>query len=388
MRRTALKLTASMLLFCWLSFAAKAQVQPINVVTTAVPFLRISPDARSGGMGDLGVATSPDANSGLWNIGKVAFNESKGGISASYTPWLKQLVNDVYLTSIAGYYKFDENQALSSSLRYFSLGDIQFTDGTGQSIGSYRPREFGFDIGYSRKLSKQNGIGVALKYINSNLAGGTVTSGATYKAGNAVAADIAYYHDGKSDVGNGWTWGVALTNLGSKIAYTDNADQRDFIPANLGIGGTYNKNFNTQNKITVGIDINKLLVPTPPVEPYTQADLDNYRSQSVISSWFTSFTDAPGGFSEELKEFQVSLGAEYWYNNQFALRVGYFYEDKTKGNRRYFTMGLGLKYNLFGLNFSYLLPSGSGVNQNPLSNTLRFSIMFDLDGSSSSNAKE
>ena len=388
MRRTALKLTASMLLFCWLSFAAKAQVQPINVVTTAVPFLRISPDARSGGMGDLGVATSPDANSGLWNIGKVAFNESKGGISASYTPWLKQLVNDVYLTSIAGYYKFDENQALSSSLRYFSLGDIQFTDGTGQSIGSYRPREFGFDIGYSRKLSKQNGIGVALKYINSNLAGGTVTSGATYKAGNAVAADIAYYHDGKNDVGNGWTWGVALTNLGSKIAYTDNADQRDFIPANLGIGGTYNKNFNTQNKITVGIDINKLLVPTPPVEPYTQADLDNYRSQSVISSWFTSFTDAPGGFSEELKEFQVSLGAEYWYNNQFALRVGYFYEDKTKGNRRYFTMGLGLKYNLFGLNFSYLLPSGSGVNQNPLSNTLRFSIMFDLDGSSSSNAKE
>ena len=388
MRRTALKLTASMLLFCWLSFAAKAQVQPINVVTTAVPFLRISPDARSGGMGDLGVATSPDANSGLWNIGKVAFNESKGGISASYTPWLKQLVNDVYLTSIAGYYKFDENQALSSSLRYFSLGDIQFTDGTGQSIGSYRPREFGFDIGYSRKLSKQNGIGVALKYINSNLAGGTVTSGATYKAGNAVAADIAYYHDGKNDVGNGWTWGVALTNLGSKISYTDNADQRDFIPANLGIGGTYNKNFNTQNKVTFGIDINKLLVPTPPVEPYTQADLDNYRSQSVISSWFTSFADAPGGFSEELKEFQVSLGAEYWYNNQFALRVGYFYEDKTKGNRRYFTMGLGLKYNLFGLNFSYLLPSGSGVNQNPLSNTLRFSIMFDLDGSSSSNAKE
>ena len=386
MRRTALKLTASMLLFCWLSFAAKAQVQPINVVTTAVPFLRISPDARSGGMGDLGVATSPDANAGLWNIGKVVFNESKGGISASYTPWLKQLVNDVYLTSIAGYYKFDENQALSSSLRYFSLGDIQFTDGTGQSIGSYRPREFGFDIGYSRKLSKQNGIGVALKYINSNLAGGTVTSGATYKAGNAVAADIAYYHDGKNDVGNGWTWGAALTNLGSKISYTDNADQRDYIPANLGIGGTYNKNFNTQNKITVGIDINKLLVPTPPVEPYTQADLDNYRSQSVISSWFTSFTDAPGGFNEELKEFQVSLGAEYWYNNQFALRVGYFYEDKTKGNRRYFTMGLGLKYNLFGLNFSYLLPSGSGVNQNPLSNTLRFSIMFDLDGSSN-NAK-
>ena len=388
MRSTALKLTVVILLFCSLSTAVNAQsAQKLNVVTTAVPFLRISPDARSGGMGDIGVATSPDASSGLWNIGKVAFNQSKGGITATYTPWLKNLVNDVYLASLSGYYKFADNQAISGSLRYFSLGNIEFTDGAGQSFGSFRPREFGVDVGYSRKLTDQNGIGVGLKYINSNLTGGGLTTGSTtYKAGNAVAADIGFYHDGKSEAGNGWSWGIALTNLGSKISYTDNADQRDFIPANLGLGSTYSKRFNESNQITFGIDINKLLVPTPPGEPYTQADLDNYRKKSVIGSWFSSFGDAPDGFKEEIKEFQVSLGAEYWYNNQFALRAGYFYEDKTKGNRRYFTMGLGIKYNVFGFNFSYLLPSGSGVSQNPLSNTIRFSIVFDLDDSGNSES--
>lgn len=389
MRSTALKLTSAILLFCCLSFVVNAQSpQRLNVVTTAVPFLRISPDARSGGMGDLGVATSPDASSGLWNIGKVAFNQSQGGISTTYTPWLKQLVNDVYLASVSGYYKFAENQAFSGSLRYFSLGNIEFTDGAGQSFGSFRPREFGIDVGYSRKLTEKNGIGVAIKYINSNLTGGGLTTGSTtYKAGNSVAADLGFYHDGKSEAGNGWTWGIILSNLGQKISYTDNADQRDFIPANLGLGTTYSKRFNESNQITFGVDVNKLLVPTPPGEPYTQADLDAYRKKSVIGSWFSSFNDAPDGFSEELKEFQVSLGAEYWYNNQFALRTGYFYENKTKGNRRFFTMGLGIRYNVFGFNFSYLLPSGSGVSQNPLSNTLRFSIVFDLDNSGSGSSE-
>ena len=380
MRPTALKLTAAILLFGGFSSALKAQVEPINVVTTAVPFLRISPDARSGGMGDLGVATSPDASSGLWNIGKVAFNQSKGGIVASYTPWLKDLVNDVYLASLSGYYKFADDQAITGSLRYFSLGNIQFTDNLGNDFGSFRPREFGIDVGYSRKLSKGNGIGIALKYINSNLAGGATVGSTTYKTGSAVAADIGYYHDGKSEAGSGWTWGATLTNLGSKIAYTNNADSKDFIPANLGIGTTYTSKFNETNQITIGMDINKLLVPTPPADPATAQQLADYRNKSIIGSWFSSFSDAPDGFSEELKEFQVSIGAEYWYNNQFALRTGYFYENKTKGNRRYFTMGLGVKYNVFGLNFSYLLPSGSGVSRNPLSNTLRFSVVFDLDG--------
>jgi Type IX secretion system protein PorV len=381
MRSTALKLIVCVLSFCGAITSLNAQnAQKLNVVTTAVPFLRISPDARSGGMGDLGIATAPDANSSFWNLAKTPFNESKAGVALTYTPWLKDLgLNDVYLASLAGYYKFDEQQALSASLRYFSLGNIQFTDNLGNDLNTYRPREFGIDIGYSRKLSEKTGIGVGLKYIYSNLAGGAAVGNTSYKAGSAVAGDLTMYHSSQNSLGNGWAFGAALTNLGSKIAYTDNADQKDFIPANLGLGTTYTKVFDESNKITFGIDINKLLVPTPPAENDSAA-LANYRSKSVIGSWFSSFGDAPDGFSEEVREFQVSVGAEYWYNNQFALRLGYFHEDKTKGNRRYFTGGVGIKYNIFGLNFSYLLPSGSGVNRNPLSNTLRFSLVFDLDG--------
>lgn len=379
MRPTALKLTAGLLLLCGLSSTVQAQVEPINVVTTAVPFLRISPDARSGGMGELGVATSPDQYSGLWNVAKVAFNQSKSGIGATYTPWLKDLVNDVYLASLSGYYKLDDQQAITGSVRYFSLGNITFTDNLGNDFGSFRPREFGVDVGYSRKLSDKSGVGIALKYINSNLAGGTTVGSTTYKAGGSVAADLAYYHDGKKATGSGWAWGAVLSNLGSKISYTDNADAKDFIPANLGLGLNYTSKFNDNNSISFGVEANKLLVPTPPAEGDAQG-LADYRTKSVIGSWFSSFGDAPGGFGEEIKEFQWSLGAEYWYNNQFALRAGYFYENKDKGNRRYFTTGLGLKYNVFGFNFAYLVPTGSGVTRNPLSNTLRFSVLFDLDG--------
>lgn len=384
MRPTALKLTAGLMLALGSFAGLNAQVNQINVVTTAVPFLRISPDARSGGMGDIGVATSPDASSGFWNIGKVAFNQSKGGIAATYTPWLKDLVNDVYLASLAGYYKLDDNQALNMSLRYFSLGNIQFTDGIGNDWGSAKPREFSIDLGYSRKLSNRVGLGVALRYINSNLTGGGVTTGSTtYKVGSSVAGDIGFYYDAKNAGGNGWAFGATMTNLGSKVSYTDNADTKDFIPANLGLGTTWTKNFNEQNKLTLGLDLNKLLVPTPPTDLNDPNAIADYRQKSVVGSWFSSFGDAPDGFSEELKEFQVSLGAEYWYNNQFALRAGYFWEHETKGDRRYFTAGLGVKYNIFGLNFSYLLPSGSGVSRNPLSNTLRFSLLFDLDGGTS-----
>ncbi len=371
MRSIAFKLTAGILSLTSLFSNTYAQ-ERINVVTTAVPFLRISPDARAGGMGDLGLATSPDAASGFWNMGKVAFNESPGAISATYTPWLKDLVNDVYLASLSGYYKFDENQALNVGLRYFSLGNIQFTDGTGQLQGIGKPREFAVDLGYSRKLTEKIGLGVGLRYINSDLASGAASGGNTYKVGTSVAGDIGLYYDGKSEAGDGFTFGAALTNLGAKIAYTDNADQKDFIPANFGIGATWNKSFDEQNKITFGLDLNKLLVPTLKENP-TQQDLEDYRTKGVTSSWLGSFSDFPG-------QANVSLGAEYWYNNQFALRAGYFFEDKTRGNRRFFTAGLGLKYNIFGLNFSYLAPSGSGVTRNPLSNTLRFSVIFDLGG--------
>lgn len=381
MRKTGLRLTAAVtLLLSGISNVTQAQTaQPINVVTTAVPFLRISPDARSGGMGDLSLATSPDASSSYFNLGKVPFNESQAGINLTYTPWLKKLVNDVYLASAAAYYKMDDMQAISGSLRYFSLGNIQFTDNFGNNISQANPREFGLDVGYSRKLSDQDGIGVGVKYIYSNLAGGQSISGTNYKAGTAVAADLGYYFNNQNEEGQGWAFGLALTNLGSKIAYTDNADERDFIPANLGLGTTFTRVIDESNKISFGLDVNKLLVPTPPAMG-DSIGLVNYRQKGVIGSWFSSLGDAPGGFSEELKEFQFSLGAEYWYNNQFALRGGYFYEDKTKGNRRYFTAGVGLKYNVMGLNFSYLVPTGSGINQNPLSNTLRFSLVFDLTG--------
>lgn len=390
MRSTALRLTAAITLFmAVIASSVKAQTaRPINVVTTAVPFLRISPDARAGGMGDLALATSADASSSYFNLGKVPFNESTGGVNVTYTPWLKKLVNDVYLASLSGYYKLDENQAISGSLRYFSLGQIQFTDAFGNPLQSFNPREYGIDIGYSRKLTPTTGIGVGLKYIYSNLAGGSV-GGNTYKAGTSVAGDLGIYHNGQNTVGQGWSFGAALTNLGAKISYTNNADQKDFIPANLGIGATYTAVLDESNKLTFGIDLNKLLVPTPPIfsNPPTAQDslrLAAYHNKSVVGSWFSSLGDAQGGFGEEVREFQVSAGAEYWYNNQFALRGGYFFEDQTKGNRRYFTAGVGIKYNVFGLNFSYLVPTGSSSNQNPLANTLRFSLVFDFSGDAGS----
>ena len=379
MKPTASKITVVFAFLLAISNASlRAQnADKINVVTTAVPFLRISPDARAGGMGDLSVATSADAASSYFNLGKVPFNELNAGVNVTYTPWLKNLVNDVYLASVSAFYKMDELQAISGSLRYFSLGSIQFTNENGQSLGSRNPRELGIQAGYSRRLSDQLGIGVGLKYINSNLASGTY-NGATYKPGSAVAADLGLYYSGHDEAGDGWAFGVALTNLGTKIGYTDNAEQKDFIPANLGLGTTYTKVIDESNKISFGLDVNKLLVPTPPGQNATPQQYDDYRKKSVVSSWISSLGDAPDGFSEELKEFQISVGAEYWYNNQFAIRAGYFHENETKGNRRYFTAGAGLKYNVFGLNFSYLAPTGSGVNQNPLSNTLRFSIVFDL----------
>ncbi|MDQ6889014.1 MAG: type IX secretion system outer membrane channel protein PorV [Bacteroidota bacterium] len=389
MKQASLKLTAlAMLIGSSLVVNAQSNTNSINVVTTAVPFLRISPDARSGGMGDVGIATTPDANSSFWNQAKIPFAVSKSSIAVTYTPWLKGLdLNDVYLASLAGYYKLDDLQAISASLRYFSLGNIQFTDNLGNDLQTYRPREFAFDAGYSRKLSDKLGIGIALRYINSNLASGQSASGSTYKTGSSVAGDLSIFHDGTAGSTNasGLNWGVTLSNLGAKISYTNDASEKDFIPANLGLGIAYVKSVDESNKVTFGLDINKLLVPTPPAIG-DSAGLANYHSKGVVSSWFSSFGDAPGGFSEELKEFQISVGAEYSYNDQFAFRAGYFYEAPTKGDRKYFTVGAGLNYNMFGLNFSYLVPTGNSINRNPLSNTLRFSLIFNLDKDSAPGA--
>lgn len=358
-----------------------SQDNTINVVTSAVPFLRISPDARAGGMGDIGVATTADANSSFWNGAKLPFIETKGGLSLTYTPWLKDLgVNDVFLASLAGYYRLDDQSAISSSLRYFNLGDIQFTDFSGNPLSTGKPTELAIDFGYSRKLSAKWGIGAALRYINSNLARGYASSsGVEYKAGNTVSGDLSLYYNGVDDIGKGWRFGAAFTNLGGKISYTSNALEKDYIPANMGLGVSYTAAFDENNKILMGLDVNKLLVPTPPLatgDSTTDATaLSTYRNKGVVGSWFSSFSDS----DNEFKEYQFSLGAEYNYAEQFFLRAGYFYEDKTKGNRQYFAAGVGLKFNVFGLNFSYLIPSGNGTNRNPLSNTLRFSLLFDFD---------
>ena len=347
-----------------------------NVVTTAVPMLRISPDARSTGMGETGIATSADAYSNFWNLGKTVFAKQKASVGVTYTPWLNDLdLKDVYIASIAGYYKLDENQALTFGLRYFSLGDIQFTDQSGNEIGSNRPREYTVEGGYSRKLGAKSGLGIGIRYISSNLANGTF-NGVNYKTGSAVAADLHYFHNGAKENGEGFNYGVTLSNLGSKISYTDDNAQRDFIPANLGLGGAYTKVFDADSKVTFAADFNKLLVPTPDTSVLSIA---NYRKQGVVSSWAKSFGDAPGGGSEELREVTASIGAEYMYKEQFAFRAGYFYESPLKGNRRYATVGAGLKYNVIGLNLAYIFPSGAGISRNPLSNTVRFSLLFDID---------
>jgi hypothetical protein len=385
MKRVFFRLTA---LLCGIFFiyGAKAQSQP-NVITTAVPFLRISPDARAGGLGEEGIATSPDANSAFYNLSKTPFSDYKTGIGINYTPWLKDLgLNDVYLLAATGYHKIDDNQALSASIRYFSLGSIQFSDYSGNDWGEGRPREYAIDLGYSRKLSDKLGIGLTLRYINSNLTIGYAagSGSSSYKAGTAVAADISLtYKDVKANQ-EGWTYGLVFSNLGSKIGYTNDATQKEFIPANMGIGANYTKVFDEQNKIGFGIDLNKLLVPAFPM-PENGADtvssqqISDYYNMSVVSSWFKSITG-------QFNTINASIGAEYTYNDQFAFRLGYFYENKDQGGRQYFTMGIGLKYNMLGLNFSYLIPSGSGITRNPLSNTIRFGLVFDLDGPASGSS--
>jgi hypothetical protein len=348
-----------------------AQSKDINVVTTAVPFLRLSGDAMSSGMASTGVATRPDINAIYWNSGKLPFAKSKGAINANYSPWLKEWSSDMFLASLAGYYKISENEVIHGLVKYFNPGDLQFTDNNGNSLQSYKPYEVSFDLGYSRKLSNKIGLGLTLKYIHSDLVRGT-QNGNDYKSGNAVAGDIGFYYDLKEGKEDGWSFGGTLSNLGSKISYMKNANQKDYLPANLGLGASYSKTFDEQNKVNIAIDINKLLVPTTPIGD--SVGMASYKNKSVMGSWFSSFADAPGGFSEEVKEFQISMGGEYWYNEQFALRAGYFFENKIKGGRKYFTAGAGIKYNIAILNFSYVVPSGKGINKNPLANTLQFGL--------------
>lgn len=375
------KIVAGMVLLVGVTGSAFGQADSINIVSTAVPFLRISPDARAGGMGDLAIATSPDANAPFWNLAKVPFAKKKSAIAVNYTPWLKDLgLTDVYLASLAAYHQLDEQQAISTSIRYFSLGNIQLTDYSGNILNTVKPSEFSIDAGYSRVLNEKLSIGVALRYINSRLVVGDVGTGVVYKAGNAVAGDVSLFYRGAGEDGEGLNWGVVLSNLGSKVGYTNDSRNKDYIPANLGLGVSYTKVINESNKVSFGLDINKLLVPSAPSATgnysVDSAKLADYRSTSVVSSWMKSFSDG----SNQLNSLQASLGAEYAYNEQFFFRAGYFYENKNRGNRKFFSVGAGFSIDQMQVNFSYLVPSGSGVTRNPLSNTLRFGIVFNLNG--------
>ncbi len=354
-----------------------------NAIITAVPFLRIVADARSGAMGDAGIGLSPDANAIHFNASKLVFADKDLGLSASYTPWLRNLgLNDVYLADLSAYKKIDELQSVGFNLRYFNLGDIPFTDFNGEPLGNGRPREFAINAAYARKLSDNFSAAISAKFIYSNLASGQTVNGQDIEVGTAGAADFSFTY--QTELKNGDTpsdllVGVAITNVGSKITYTNAAsNERDFIPTNLGIGAGWTLHLDQYNALTIAADMNKLLVPTRCFEDcdQDQNNIPDWKEQGPIQGIFSSFSDAPGGFSEELKELMWSFGVEYWYDQQFAVRAGYYYENVIKGNRKYFTVGLGLKYNVFGLNFSYLVPTTN--QRNPLDNTLRFTLLFDF----------
>ena len=356
----------------------------LNTITTAVPFLLISPDSRAGGMGDVGVATSPDANSLHWNPAKYSFIDQEVGFAVSYVPWLRNLVPDINLSYISGYKKLNKNEVVAMELRYFTLGDITFTDVIGNNLGQYKPSEFALGSSYSRKLSDQFSLAISARYIYSNLTGGQSAGGIATNAGQSIAADVAGYYVkdiriAKKDME--LAFGANISNIGNKISYTETST-RDFIPINLRLGTALNADLDDYNKISFAFDLNKLLVPTPPIYNDSindQIDFGKDPNVSVVSGIFQSFGDAPGGFNEEMREINFSVGTEYWYDNQFAIRAGYFNEHNTKGGRKFFTFGSGVKYNVFALDFSYLINASRAINgNNPLANTMRFTLTFDF----------
>lgn len=350
-----------------------------RIISTGVPLLLIAPDSRGGAMGDVGAASRPDANSIHWNAAKLSFMEKRAGISFTYTPWLREIVSDIKLMYLSGYYRLDERNTLGASLTYFSLGSIDFFDEGGLQTGTYKPNEFAFDVAYSMKLSENLSMSLTGRYIRSDLTQGQNVGTTSTHAANAGAADLGLYYENKInlEMPSEYAFGVQISNLGSKISYSDNMES-SFLPANLRIGGRYSMDFDQFNNLSVMADFNKLLVPTPPVydgEGNIFAGKDP--NVGVLQGAIQSFYDAPNGFKEELQEISMSLGLEYWYNKILAVRAGYFYEAKNKGARKYLTLGAGLRYNVMGLDISYLI-STSSLNNNPLKNTLRVSLSFDL----------
>ena len=353
----------------------------LNAIQTVVPFLTIAPDSRAGAMGDAGVATSPDVYSQHWNPAKFAFIDGNAGIGISYSPWLRNLVPDINIAYLAGYKRIDTKQVISASLLYSSLGPVPFTDEFGNLERTFNPNEFSIDAGYSRLFTDNLSGGIAFRFIYSNLTGGSYSGGVSTKPGTSFAADVSGYYQKKISIFNKdgqLGLGLNFSNIGTKMSYSA-AQTADFIPMNMRLGASTTINLDNFNKIAVTLDINKLLVPTPPIYSSTNPDSiikGKDPNVSVPVAIFQSFFDAPGGIKEELHEITYSTGIEYWYNNQFAIRGGYFHENATKGNRKYFTAGAGFRLKAFTLDFSYLMP----LSQNhPLARTLRFSIAFDFN---------
>ena len=350
-----------------------------RIISTGVPLLLIAPDSRAGAMGDVGAASKPDANSIHWNAAKLSFTEKKAGLSFSYTPWLRQIVSDIKLMYLSGYYKIDDRSTVGGSLTYFSLGSIDFFSEEGISTGTYKPNEFAFDLAYSMKLSNNLSLSLTGRYIRSDLTQGQNVGTTQTHAANAAAADLGLYYQNKLniDLPSEYAFGLQISNLGTKISYSDNMES-SFLPANLRLGGRYTMDFDQFNNLSLMVDLNKLLVPTPPVyneDGSIYAGMDP--NVGILQGAIQSFYDAPNGLKEEMQEISLSVGAEYWYNNVLAVRAGYFYEAKNKGARQYLTVGAGLRYNVMGLDISYLI-STSSLSNNPLKNTLRIALTFDL----------
>lgn len=405
---------AGVLLYAGSAFAQlsptgpKAEHFSLNTITTAVPFLMIGPDSRAGGLGESGLGLSPDANQLHWNPSSLAFGEDKLQISLSYIPWLRELVPDMNLAYLSAYGKLNKKQAIGGSLRYFSLGDITFTDENGQTIRSFNPNELALDFTFAQQLADNWSGALSARYIYSNLTGGTNVGGVDSKPGQSFAVDLSMtYQTTKAKLGKkdmDIRAGLNISNIGAKIAYTETAD-RDFIPTNLRLGSAFTVHLDDYNELTWSINFNKLLVPTPPI--YAKDSTGNLikedgdyvillgkdpnvgPAQGMIQSFYDApgipaydeqgdFTGAEGGsvFKEEMNEITISTGFEYWYAKQFAVRAGYFYEAPTKGNRQFITLGVGVKYNIFTLDFSYLIAT---TQRNPLANTLRFTLMFTFD---------
>ena len=340
------------------------QTDGTSTITTSVPFLLITPDSRGGAMGDAGVATTPDANSTHWNAGKLVFIENKWGLSTSYTPWLAKIINDMHILYLTGYYKINRVQAVSASLKYFDMGIVDLRSATNDPLGTYHPKDMAFDVAYSRLLSENLSLGGAIRYIQSFLTG-ISTTGQDAKPGKSVAVDFGLYYTkpmvSKNSV---LSLGLALTNIGAKITYID-ANNKSFIPGNMRLGGTYKIEPSPMSTFTFALDFNKLLVPSPGVDS---------QKKSLLSGVFGSFSDADGGFKEEMNEITTSVGVEYWYNQIVAARAGFFNEAKDKGNRKYLTAGLGAKYNTFGFDVAYMVPVNR--RENALAETLRLTLHY------------